>query len=1058
METNMNARKVKMMATKILISLMIAMLMFSVSDIATMAIQTGNGLPFEEMPEQGVAYSAATLETGQAEYELSEARQKYYMLLTDNHWSVELSARFRELFGEMSPDYILSNYTGIFDITSDEMDQAVLRVLTRDAETTRARDMQPTLDCVDIHDVFFLTSEPNRPEKPEILSQSLESETSIHEANSAGHSLHVTNVTLTGFTIHVTFPVEGAWGNIVQYFDGVNWRTVPGTNYNTRSGAYVVHSLSPGRTIPIASSYFNHHTATWSPWINTWAVLLLPAERLIRFDRSNIIFNLDEVLINAWGGQNSVRTTNFINATNRGYEVIHDLVGGERPFNGAQMELRSTRTLPFPIEGRAGQNMLWQTGNLSSTGLVYVAIDHANAMSRLNANTTEIPIHEMAHNFDSWRWSFCEEALAIFMTYCYYDITGESMAVAGLSRVFHGGAGFRAFMRSYANRLAHTGPSYDATVGRGVYGPYGLAWNLADIQTRIGWQPFRSTFRHFHNMVPSQVPSSNIDKLNYFLSRLQDYSGQNVFNMFNAQERSVYEAHFGGRLMYVPRSVPPTMTLSQAAVTIDNANLTRQITVGGTATGAITAIRGTLPNAVQLSIDSVTGVITITGTRPRPGQPAVTGMHAVTIQRGGASQSLTVVINLAPPTLTLNLATVTIDNANLTRQITVGGTATGTITATRGTLPNAVQLSIDSATGIITLTGTRPGPGRPAITGSHTITIQREGLSQTLTVTVNLTEPVLRFNPQSDAPWDGSRWNPSAAGGSRSVTVITDQPGWSAVSSDPLWLTVTHSGTTGGNITITAEPNSLTIARYGTVTITAGTATRTLHVRQIEAGRPSITVNYRILVNSTTSISEAVTLMEDAKPLFAREFGITLVRSSPQLMTPNLNERPGCTRPDDAICDEYCGPLAYCPHTNVYRLPDPPLPVGPHCESHHHRSSIHFIRQYPGTRELSNFKFVDFRLCYYWPGQVHREVGGVATILGNQMLVSTNSWDPFLVTVHEIAHLFGALDPTLARPCTPGQRCVMGPDLLTTVLDGWCDKCWDDINRNRHRPTTWVQP
>ena len=47
----------------------------------------------------------------------SPARQNYFLLLTGNYRSVEIPGRFAELFGYMSPDYILQNYTTIFDIS-----------------------------------------------------------------------------------------------------------------------------------------------------------------------------------------------------------------------------------------------------------------------------------------------------------------------------------------------------------------------------------------------------------------------------------------------------------------------------------------------------------------------------------------------------------------------------------------------------------------------------------------------------------------------------------------------------------------------------------------------------------------------------------------------------------------------------------------------------------------------------------------------------------------------------------------------------------------------------
>ncbi|MCL2378061.1 MAG: RICIN domain-containing protein [Defluviitaleaceae bacterium] len=341
---------------------------------------------------------------------------------------------------------------------------------------------------------------------------------------------------------------------------------------------HTIHGLPPGASLIISSFAFDHSRQTWSQ-VDIAAVTTLPPERLVTIIPNapiNIMFHLDETLVNIWGGATSARTRTFVNEVNRSYGILHGLVGGSLPFNGVQKEFRSTRTLPWAIEGTSGPTILWQTSSHPGATVGLVAIDHAHQMVRLGANTTEMPFHEVAHNFDSWRWSFCTEAMAIFMTYYYYYVSGQSTANGWINQTFVGGSGFKRYMRSYAYRLGHTGQNYNNTVARGIYGPYGLAWNLAEIQRRIGsWAPFQSTFRHFHNMAGHQVAQipQDIDKLNYFLSRLQDYSGQNVFNMFTAQEHMVYANHFGGQLRFIPRSATgATLTFSPSNITPWNSN------------------------------------------------------------------------------------------------------------------------------------------------------------------------------------------------------------------------------------------------------------------------------------------------------------------------------------------------------------------------------------------------------------------------------------------------------------------------------------------------------
>jgi hypothetical protein len=98
---------------------------------------------------------------------------------------------------------------------------------------------------------------------------------------------------------------------------------------------------------------------------------------------------------------------------------------------------------------------------------------------------------------------------------------------------------------------------------------------------------------------------------------------------------------------------PATLTLNPASVTVDNNNLTRTITAGGTATGSITIDRGTLPLAVQLSVSGNT--ITATGIRPAAGQAAITGTHIVTVNRGGISTQLSISVNLTPQNSAITL-------------------------------------------------------------------------------------------------------------------------------------------------------------------------------------------------------------------------------------------------------------------------------------------------------------------------------------------------------------------------------------------------------------------
>ena len=95
------------------------------------------------------------------------------------------------------------------------------------------------------------------------------------------------------------------------------------------------------------------------------------------------------------------------------------------------------------------------------------------------------------------------------------------------------------------------------------------------------------------------------------------------------------------------------------------------------------------------------------------------------------------------PTLTLTPAAVTLSNAadatpTTTETVAVGGSATGAITLNTTALPTGVTATV--VDGAIVITGTRPAyDGATIPAGPHPVTVTREGISETLCVTVNLT-------------------------------------------------------------------------------------------------------------------------------------------------------------------------------------------------------------------------------------------------------------------------------------------------------------------------------
>jgi hypothetical protein len=107
------------------------------------------------------------------------------------------------------------------------------------------------------------------------------------------------------------------------------------------------------------------------------------------------------------------------------------------------------------------------------------------------------------------------------------------------------------------------------------------------------------------------------------------------------------------------------------------------------------------------------------------------------------------------------------------------------------------------------------------------------GLSQVITVRQQpAPPPTLTLSPSSN--WS---LGPFAVNGKneRRITVTSDR-NWTASSSDEHWLTVSPtSGSSGGSFTITATANTSVNSREGTITVTAGNASRTIRVTQAGA-------------------------------------------------------------------------------------------------------------------------------------------------------------------------------------------------------------------------------
>jgi len=157
-------------------------------------------------------------------------------------------------------------------------------------------------------------------------------------------------------------------------------------------------------------------------------------------------------------------------------------------------------------------------------------------------------------------------------------------------------------------------------------------------------------------------------------------------------------------------------------------------------------------------------------------------------------------------------------------------------------------------------------PGESQLTSSGKVQIKvvrADPVAGTATVSIRRTD-VPGFSSLQVTSRNLAASNPMAATGGTLIGVVTtNQAGWSATS-DASWVTVTSSGTTGQRLILSAEQNTTTDKRTATVTVRAGTETRTYTVVQ-NPGDPSLAgdcgatpVSYCTIDDVNTEVSSSI--------------------------------------------------------------------------------------------------------------------------------------------------------------------------------------------------------
>jgi hypothetical protein len=346
-------------------------------------------------------------------------------------------------------------------------------------------------------------------------------------------SLTASSITSTSFNLNVQFPTGKYVSNAqLQVLNPYPYKWTMLTLNASPNGTYARTGLVTGYTYAFIIYWRERDTGDTSHSLMLEVTTTLPAQTTVYTDSTYFTFGLETYDVNlfasgkyaAWRTKMDTAYANMLNLT------------GEAPYNGEKITIQSTRD-PMPgVWAYAGNPIRWSKSGVTSQILAINADD----------DWSYGILHEIGHDFDSARWNFDAEFFAnLKVTYVVDTNPAARVWTALIDSVpYINSSNLLAFYKTYAPG------SYDKTVALGTYDNDGLNYTFLKIKNQIGWEPFRQTFRYFNSLSTAAVPSTNLGKLNLFLSKLKDYSGTDIFVLLTVQERNVYQAKFGGTIAY----------------------------------------------------------------------------------------------------------------------------------------------------------------------------------------------------------------------------------------------------------------------------------------------------------------------------------------------------------------------------------------------------------------------------------------------------------------------------------------------------------------------------
>lgn len=404
-----------------------------------------------------------------------------------------------------------------------------------------------------------------------------ETESAVEQRSTA--ALTITGTTSTSITYNVTFPSSGSKGNAIYLvnFNNSNGLTTEYNVYGSReiyrkNGEYTISGLQPGGIYILEMLWSTDGGKNYGGENSIDRFVQLPCntiENLQMYENDGRVSAYLEPEDKELASDSDFDT--WLDRMDKAYNSFRELTG-YTPYNSQKIVMQSTRdNLNDSFDTVDGKNYWWVIFGYYDYTRIF---KHSKAfnqghMRRLSqGDWGDTPMHELSHVFDYDSWVFDSETLAQFKL--YYVVSVLNAKIYRPDRFNNNGNGWYTGSNYYT--LLKTDrymDSYTNSFDKGNYASEGFAAILIEIQKKIGWEPFKKTFRYFSDLAYDQVPYENGEKLKLFLTKLKDYSGKDVLSYISTRDKNIINSYYDTTLEYVVPAIPITSGGDSAIVSAD---------------------------------------------------------------------------------------------------------------------------------------------------------------------------------------------------------------------------------------------------------------------------------------------------------------------------------------------------------------------------------------------------------------------------------------------------------------------------------------------------------